>query len=40
MPIKKKYKEIKPISIIITANIAKCVEVWGELVQFIAQKKK
>jgi len=37
---KNKYKEIKPISIVITADIAKCVEVWGELVQFIAQKEK
>ena len=37
---KRKYKEIKPISIVITADIAKCVEVWGELVQFIAQKEK
>ena len=37
---KKKYKEIKPISIVITADIAKCVEVWAELVQFIAQKEK
>jgi len=36
---KKKYKEIKPISIITTADIAKCIEVWDELVQFIAQKE-
>lgn len=37
---KNKYKEIKPISIVITADIAKCVEVWDELVKFIAQKEK
>ena len=37
---KKKYKEIKPISIIITADIPKCVEVWDELVKFISQKEK
>ena len=37
---KKKYKETKPISIIITADIPKCVEVWDELVKFIAQKEK
>lgn len=37
---KKKYKEIKPISIIITADIPKCVEVWSELVKFIAEKEK
>jgi len=37
---KNKYKEIKPISIVITANIAKCVEVWDELVKFIAKKEK
>jgi len=37
---KKKYKEIKPISIIITADIPKCVEVWSELVKFISQKEK
>ncbi len=36
----KKYKEIKPISIVITADIAKCVEVWDDLVKFIAQKEK
>lgn len=36
---KKRYKEIKPISIIITADIVKCVEVWDELVRFIAQKE-
>jgi type III restriction enzyme len=37
---KKKYKEIKPISIIIMADIPKCVEVWDELVKFISQKEK
>jgi len=37
---KKKYKEIKPISIVITADIPKCVEVWSELVKYIAQKEK
>lgn len=37
---RKKYKEIKPISILITSDIAKCVEVWDELVKFIAQKEK
>ncbi len=37
---KKKYKKIKPISIVITANIPKCVEVWSELVKFIAKKEK
>lgn len=37
---KKKYKEIKPISIVITADIPKCVEVWNELVKFIAKKEK
>src|SRR3989344_1951479 len=37
---KKKYKEVKPISIVITSDIAKCVGVWDELVKFIAQKEK
>lgn len=37
---RKKYKEIKPISIVITADIPKCIEVWGELVKFIAKKEK
>jgi type III restriction enzyme len=37
---KKKYKEIKPISIVITSDIAKCVEVWNDLVKFIADKEK
>src|SRR3989338_1888017 len=37
---KEKYKEIKPISIIITSDISKCVEVWNELVNFISQKEK
>ena len=36
---KKKYKEIKTISIVITADIAKCVEVWSDLVKFIAKRK-
>lgn len=31
------YKEIKPISIIITSDIAKCVEVWNELVKFVSK---
>ncbi|MBN1169243.1 DEAD/DEAH box helicase family protein, partial [Candidatus Woesebacteria bacterium] len=29
---RKRYKEIKPISIVITADIPKCVEVWNDLV--------
>lgn len=31
---------LKPISIIVTDRIVKCVEVWDELVKFIAKKEK
>lgn len=34
------YKEIKPISIIVTSNINTCHEVWGELVKYISKKEK
>jgi len=36
---KKKFKEVKPISIIITADIPKCIEVSHDLVKFIAKKE-
>jgi len=36
---KEKYTDIKPISIVITADIAKCVEVWDKLVKFISSKE-
>lgn len=32
-------KEVKPISIIVTQEIAKCVEVWNELVNFLVSKE-
>ena len=37
----KKYgKEVKPISIVVTQEIARCVEVWRELVEFLAAKEQ
>jgi type III restriction enzyme len=33
-------QELKPISIIVTQEIARCVEVWRELVDFIAAKEQ
>lgn len=32
--------EVKPVSIVVTADIARCVEVWRELVEFLAKKEK
>ena len=32
-------KEVKPISIVVTQEIARCVEVWRELVDFLATKE-
>ena len=38
---KKKYgKHLKPISIVVTQEIARCVEVWRELVEFLVKKEK
>lgn len=34
-----KYREIKPITIVITADISKCVEVWNKLIKFISEKE-
>lgn len=37
----KEYgKEVKPISIVVTQEIARCVEVWRELVDFLAKREK
>jgi type III restriction enzyme len=33
----KTYKEVKPLSIIITSNINACYEVWGELTTYLAK---
>ncbi len=33
-------KQLKPITIVITQEIARCVEVWRELVDFLAKKDK
>lgn len=33
-------KQVKPISIVVAADIARCVEVWRELVDFLAKKEK
>lgn len=33
-------KQVKPISIIVTQEIARCVEVWSELVAFLVKKEK
>jgi len=33
-------KEVKPISIVVTQEIVRCVEVWRELVDFLAKKEK
>ncbi len=33
-------KEVKPLSIVVTADIARCVEVWRELVDFLVKKEK
>jgi type III restriction enzyme len=33
-------KEVKPISIVVTQEIVRCVEVWRELVDFLATKEK
>lgn len=32
-------KKVKPITIVVTADIAKCVEVWRELVEFLMKKE-
>lgn len=32
-------KEVKPISIVVTQEIARCVEVWRELVDFLAERE-
>ena len=32
-------KKLKPITIVVTAEIAKCVEVWRELVEFLMKKE-
>jgi type III restriction enzyme len=32
--------QLKPISIVITSDIARCVEVWRELVDFLAKKER
>ncbi len=32
--------QLKPISIVVTQEIARCVEVWRELVDFLAKKEK
>ena len=38
---RKNYgKELKPISIVVTQEIARCVEVWRELVDFLIAKEK
>jgi type III restriction enzyme len=34
------YGEVKPLSIVVTADIARCVEVWRELVDFLVRKEK
>lgn len=34
------YAEVKPLSIVVTADIARCVEVWRELVDFLVKKEK
>ncbi len=33
-------QEVKPISIVVTQEIARCVEVWRELVDFLTAKEK
>jgi len=33
-------KKVKPISIVVTQEIARCVEVWRELVEFLVTKEK
>ncbi len=33
-------KQVKPISIVVTADIASCVEVWRKLVEFLSKKEK
>ena len=33
-------KRLKPLTIIVTQEIARCVEVWRELVEFLAEKEK
>jgi type III restriction enzyme len=38
---RKEYGDkVKPISIVVTQEIARCVEVWRELVDFLAKKEK
>lgn len=32
--------QVKPLSIVVTADIARCVEVWRELVDFLVKKEK
>ena len=37
----KQYgKQLKPISIVVTQEIARCVEVWRELIDFLVRKEK
>lgn len=33
-------KQLKPLTIIVTQEIARCVEVWRELVEFLAEKQR
>jgi len=33
-------KQVKPISIVVTQEIARCVEVWRELVEFLVKKER
>ena len=33
-------KKVKPITIVVTAEIVRCVEVWRELVEFLIKKGK
>ncbi|MDD5251460.1 MAG: DEAD/DEAH box helicase family protein [Patescibacteria group bacterium] len=35
----QRYNQVKPISIVVTADIATCIEVWNELIKFIARKE-
>jgi type III restriction enzyme len=33
-------KQVKPITIVVTQEIARCVEVWSELIEFVMKKEK
>src|ERR1035437_9528680 len=33
-------KQLKPVSIVVTQEIARCVEVWRELVEFLVKKER